>query len=404
MNNVHVRAKLRRVVYFVYGIVLEGGGAKGAYQIGAWKALTELGIEFSGVVGTSIGAINAALMIQNDFKVAYELWNKVDSFYAGSLDTDFKNEFISYEFNSYDPSEMKKEMKAAFGLEGIDIEPFRKGIKAIIKEDKIRNSKQDFGLVTISQTKKKGLKLFIEDIPFGQLSDYVVASCYLPIFKSMQLNGDYFMDGSYYDRLPTDMLIKKGYKNIIEIRLYSPKKDENRNIFGSDVNIITIQPREYLGKTIDFNRESIMKNIRLGYFDTLRVFRGYQGKRYYIETNVTEELLSLKLSHFNEETIEKVKRLLLVKEAIHENLQKWVIRGIIEKLSLKENSTYTDFTIGVMEYLAEQLDIDRFCFYTYDELLDLLKEKIALFYLGEIAIKQDQHNLINACIEIIKYL
>ena len=42
------------------GLVLEGGGAKGAYHIGAYRALSELGIQIDGVVGTSIGAINAA--------------------------------------------------------------------------------------------------------------------------------------------------------------------------------------------------------------------------------------------------------------------------------------------------------------------------------------------------------
>ena len=35
-----------------YGLVLEGGGARGAYQIGAWRALEEAGIKIKGVSGT----------------------------------------------------------------------------------------------------------------------------------------------------------------------------------------------------------------------------------------------------------------------------------------------------------------------------------------------------------------
>ena len=50
------------------GLVLEGGGTKGAYQIGAYKALRDLGIEFQGVAGTSIGALNGAYIIQNDIE------------------------------------------------------------------------------------------------------------------------------------------------------------------------------------------------------------------------------------------------------------------------------------------------------------------------------------------------
>ena len=44
------------------GLVLEGGGAKGSYHAGAIKALHESGYSFDGVMGTSIGAINGAIV------------------------------------------------------------------------------------------------------------------------------------------------------------------------------------------------------------------------------------------------------------------------------------------------------------------------------------------------------
>ncbi len=49
------------------GLTLEGGGGKGAYQIGAWKAFRQKGIEFDGVTGTSVGALNGAMILQDDF-------------------------------------------------------------------------------------------------------------------------------------------------------------------------------------------------------------------------------------------------------------------------------------------------------------------------------------------------
>ena len=55
------------------GLVLEGGGTKGAYQIGAFKALRELGIEFKGVAGTSIGALNGAYIVQDNIDVLEEI-------------------------------------------------------------------------------------------------------------------------------------------------------------------------------------------------------------------------------------------------------------------------------------------------------------------------------------------
>ncbi len=39
------------------GLVLQGGGAKGGYHIGVWKALRELDIEIGAVTGTSVGAL-----------------------------------------------------------------------------------------------------------------------------------------------------------------------------------------------------------------------------------------------------------------------------------------------------------------------------------------------------------
>ena len=65
--------------YNVKNLVLAGGGGKGAYELGVWKALKELSIDkyidvFS---GTSIGAFNAALFAQDDLEKAVELWDKV---------------------------------------------------------------------------------------------------------------------------------------------------------------------------------------------------------------------------------------------------------------------------------------------------------------------------------------
>ena len=60
-----------------YGLVLAGGGVRGAYQIGVWKALKELNIKVSAVSGVSIGAVNGALFVQGSKTKAERLWNKI---------------------------------------------------------------------------------------------------------------------------------------------------------------------------------------------------------------------------------------------------------------------------------------------------------------------------------------
>ena len=58
-------------------LVLGGGGAKGAYQIGVMRALSELGISCGSVYGTSVGALNAAMYAQGDAEKAAELWARL---------------------------------------------------------------------------------------------------------------------------------------------------------------------------------------------------------------------------------------------------------------------------------------------------------------------------------------
>ena len=59
-------------------LVLSGGGSRGAYEIGAWQALEELGVRFQAVYGASIGAINAGLVAQGDLALAEKLWSQID--------------------------------------------------------------------------------------------------------------------------------------------------------------------------------------------------------------------------------------------------------------------------------------------------------------------------------------
>ena len=58
------------------GLVFAGGGGKGAYHIGVWKALREYGIDknITAVAGTSVGALNAALLAHGDYGLAEDVW------------------------------------------------------------------------------------------------------------------------------------------------------------------------------------------------------------------------------------------------------------------------------------------------------------------------------------------
>jgi NTE family protein len=63
-------------------LVLQGGGALGAYQVGVYQALHEAGIEPDWIIGTSIGAINASLIAGNEvgnrMERLQEFWSRVE--------------------------------------------------------------------------------------------------------------------------------------------------------------------------------------------------------------------------------------------------------------------------------------------------------------------------------------
>jgi NTE family protein len=61
------------------GLVLGGGGARGAYQIGVWKALLEKNIQFEVITGTSVGGLNGALIAQGDYDQAFSLWKEIET-------------------------------------------------------------------------------------------------------------------------------------------------------------------------------------------------------------------------------------------------------------------------------------------------------------------------------------
>ena len=60
-------------------VVLAGGGSRGAYQIGVWKAMRELHIDYQLVAGTSVGALNGALMVQQEYDKALQVWENISS-------------------------------------------------------------------------------------------------------------------------------------------------------------------------------------------------------------------------------------------------------------------------------------------------------------------------------------
>lgn len=259
------------------GIALEGGGAKGAYEVGAYLALKKYVKNIDMIAGTSIGAINAALFVQGNLSQAINMWKNVDSNVFGiapnvieKLKTKPNLETLKKGFS---------EAKEIIDNKGISLEPLKKLIDEAIDEEKVRNSKIKLGLVTVNLSDFKQIEITIDDIPQGKLKEYLLASCYLPIFKSEKIIDDkYYLDGGFYNNLPISFLEKCGCDKIYAIRLKSIgiiQKYKSKITF--------IKPNKSTGPMLLFNNSDVENNLKMGYLDTLKSLKKVLGKVYYFK-------------------------------------------------------------------------------------------------------------------------
>lgn len=352
----------------MYGLVLEGGGAKGSYHIGAYKALRELDVEIFGVTGTSIGAINGALIVQDNWQQTYDLWYNIDPSQLFEIEPKIIKELRDLNINQENIRYLLNRVRQIFNNRGINIKKIRAVLNNNIDEKIIRSSLKDFGIVTINLSSMKGMELFVEDIPKGKLLNYIMASSYLPAFKMEKMDGNLFLDGGFYDNLPISLLSNKGYKDIIAVRTYGIGRI--RKINKENLNITYISPREDLGSILDFDQERIRYNINLGYYDTLKIFKDLKGNKYYFNISNIDDIEDFSIKIFlqlNESQINKIAKIFNFKEPSGRRI---IFEKLIPKLAnlfnLDNNYSYQDILILLLEYVAAKYGIERFEIYQLD--------------------------------------
>lgn len=357
-----------------YGVVLGGGGAKGIYEIGVWKALRELQIPVCAVAGTSVGALNGAMMVQGDYELAENVW-------TGMTVADI----INLEKQISDAGGQRDKISALIGIiknmilsGGLDVSPLKKMLYDVIDEKKIRESETDFGLVTFSLTDFKPLSIFKKDIPDGKLVEYLLASACLPAFKPQQIEGKRFIDGGVYDNIPISLMVQKDIKDIIVVDVDGIGL--NKRVNNRELNITYIKASENLGGTLSFDGQRSGKNMELGYYDALKAFDRLKGKKYYIiPYSDYEEYKKRYLGDAGINDFKKLyeflgikwgKKLSATDRLILYKIIKTIRKYAGEKLSMR------NVIPAMAEITAEQMGIDRIEVYTLDKLI----EKIELRY------------------------
>lgn len=278
-------------------LVLSGGGSRGSFQIGVIKALKKMSIKTDMVIGTSAGALNAAMIAMNTPEIAENLWLSTSSNEIFDLDTEMPDviENIKDKLNiddnmfgnlSLPPDQFVGYARDIISNGGVTGDGMKNLISKYVDEEKIRKSHMDFGLVAVEYPSLTGYKMMKKDIPEGKLADFVQASasCF-PFMQYHEIDGKKYIDGGFCDNLPVGMALANGAKRIIAVDLEAVGivRDKDLKQAAKETDFYHIKSSFDLGNFLNFDPEQAKLNMEYGYLETLKAFDKLDGIKYFFK-------------------------------------------------------------------------------------------------------------------------
>ncbi|MGF1478086.1 MAG: patatin-like phospholipase family protein [Cyanophyceae cyanobacterium] len=235
-----------------FGLVLAGGGAKGAYQVGALTYLAELGIQPQIIAGTSIGALNGGVLaangsFENGVQRVNEVWDRL-----GSIGIIRRNQPATYFKGGQQLTSRQEHLQSAI----FDPKPIEQVLRAAIKPNRLRRGTEFWVAVFPSlnlgasdwlveivraRTGTKAHWLCVRDFADDQMFEVLLASAAIPLaFPSREINGQCYADGGLADNVPLGALAARGCTHAIVIHLGNGATWNRHNFPGQIV--IEIRP------------------------------------------------------------------------------------------------------------------------------------------------------------------
>lgn len=271
------------------GLTLAGGGGKGAYQIGVWRALRKSGLEqyITSVSGTSVGGINAVLFVQGDLEKAEEVWKNIS------------NDVILAPKNPFDKLAKSFSFFSRGGLVKL--------IEKYLDMDRFKQDKRNCWLACVRLENSEseyitadGSKYVTDNVDYFNLkkadnetiTKTILATSAIPvIFPVEEIDGRRYVDGGVPflggDNVPAAPLCVVDKCDIV-LGIHLEPMDEPivRHDFEG-TRIYEIFPRKSLGSMLDFDPDHAQQKRLQGYEDTINLFRSIKDT---IDSN--EELIA----------------------------------------------------------------------------------------------------------------
>ena len=249
------------------GLVLAGGGARGSYQVGVWRALDELGWTAGAVTGTSVGCLNGAMYVLGQYETARDMWLTIRS-----------EDVLDLPDPAAGPRALGEAVRQIVAEGGLDISPLEGIVARVLDEDALRASPIKFGLVTVEKRGLRPHELTLDEIPRGQLADYLLASAaFYPAMPARSIDGVEYLDGGYSNNMPTGLAARLGAEELVCVDLEGLGFTKPNR---TGLPTTTIRSHWELGEILKFDPAMARRNIELGYYDTLRAFGRLRGDAY----------------------------------------------------------------------------------------------------------------------------
>lgn len=277
---------VQKTLPYQTALVLGGGGAHGAYQVGVWQALQELEIEFQLITGTSVGALNGALIQQNDLEQAKAMWRAIET--RDILAVPFQNR----ESENFAEAVRRVQQFALATVKqnGISTEPLAKLLQELLTAQPV-NASLPLLVCTVSWPQLKEVVIDLNEVSYADKIEWLLASsAFYPMMAQQQIAGTRYVDGGYRNNIPVDVAYQQAATDAIVVDVKGPGVTK-ANDFPEKFGEHWIKSRWSLGDLLIFDQKRQQVNLTLGYLETKKSYGALKGEWYSFA--LTEDFASL---------------------------------------------------------------------------------------------------------------
>ena len=256
-------------------LVLSGGGGKGAYEIGVWKAMRETGADkkIRAVSGASVGGLNGALFVQGDYERAEHIWLTMT---AEKILTPFKTEFLE-ELKAIIENGLATEAEAMMKEGMFSRDGLLKIIRQELDVEKIGSRQIPCYLACYNVTGDFMDYINLTGMTQNDMETILLATSALPgIFGPVRFGKSMYLDGGLKDNIPVRPLYNAGYRDFLVVHLSRRTViDEGEFPGAAMTQIIPSRDQgDFVTGTLDFSAEGARRRIEQGYEDAKKILEG----------------------------------------------------------------------------------------------------------------------------------